>query len=134
MRLMRTGETATSRSARRGDVGGVNVGEIDAEQHDQRHFGNEHQTEEEGEPAHGIVAVPLEEMMIKLIEQHAGAVECRRQQQAADDRVDVEGAVEDENRVSPNDRECRVRDVDDIEQAEGDGGAYAQRGIEAAHQ
>src|SRR6516165_7784445 len=26
MRLMRTGETATSRSARRGDVGGVNVG------------------------------------------------------------------------------------------------------------
>jgi hypothetical protein len=111
----------------------VDVAEVDAERHDQRHFGNEHQAEEKGQPAHGIVAALLEEMMIDLIEQHAGAIECRRQQQAADDRVDIECAVEDENGVSADDREGRMRDVDDIKKAEGDGGADAQCGIEAAH-
>jgi hypothetical protein len=34
----------------RGDVGGVDVAEVDAEQHDQRHFRDEHQAEEKASP------------------------------------------------------------------------------------
>jgi hypothetical protein len=46
----------------------------------------------------------------------------------------MEGAVENENRVSADHRESRMRDIDDIEKAERDSGADAQRRIEAAHQ
>jgi hypothetical protein len=80
------------------------------------------------------VAAPLEEVVIDAIEQRPGAIEHRCQQKPGQDWVNVEGAVEHENRVGADHREGRMRDVDDIKKAESDGGADAERGIEAAHQ
>ena len=64
---------------RRGDVGRLDVPEIDAEKHDQHHFGEEHQAEEERQSTHRVVAVPLEEVVIDAIEQRPGAIEHRCQ-------------------------------------------------------
>jgi hypothetical protein len=50
-----------------GDVRRVDIAEVDAKKHDQHDFGDEHQTEEKRQSAHGVVAALLKGVVIKLI-------------------------------------------------------------------
>ena len=73
-------------------------------------------------------------MVIDAVEKRAGAVENRRQQESGENRIDVESAADYEHGIGADDGEGRMRDVDDIEQAERNGGAHAERRVEAAEQ
>jgi hypothetical protein len=105
---------------------------IDAEHEDQRHFGDEEQPEEEGESAQRLVAPPLEGDVVDLIDERAQRIEKRRCENARDDGVDAEARVDDVGDVGAEDDESGVRDVDDVEHAEGDRHADRHGGVEAA--
>ena len=62
------------------DIARLHVAIVDAEDQDQRHFGDEQQTEEEGEPAQRLLSALLERQVIDLIDQRAEIIEGRQHQ------------------------------------------------------
>ncbi len=61
----------------RTDIGRIDVAVVDAEIQDQRHFGDEQKTEEEGEAAQQFLAALLERNVIDLVDAGAEHVEQR---------------------------------------------------------
>ncbi len=114
-----------------GHVRRVDISEIDAEAMISE---DEDQAEEERQAAHGLVAAALEGIVVELIERDTEPIEGRRDEHAAQHRVDVQGLIQHVDGIGTQDREGRMRDIDDIEQPEGDRGPAAQGGIEAAEQ
>ena len=81
-----------------------------------------------------LVASSLERDVVDVIDRHAQQVERRRQDDAGQDRIEPEQAVGDIGSVRAENDEGGMRDIDDIEHAEGDRHPDRHSGIEAAEQ
>ncbi len=98
------------------------------------HFGDEQQAEEEGEAAQRLLSAFLEGQVIDLINQRAEIIEDRQHQNAGQDRIEAQPLVDDIGDIRPEDDEGRMRDIDDIEDAERDRYADRHGRVEAAQQ
>src|SRR5579885_1485366 len=116
------------------DVSGVDRTIVDAEDEQQDHFRHEQKTEEEREPAQGFLAVFLKRHVIDLVDEGAQRVESRQHQDARRDRIDAEPDIEAVSDIRAEQDEGRMRDVDDVEHAEGNRNAGRDGGIESAEQ
>src|SRR5207237_925479 len=116
------------------NVGSLDVTKIDAEHQDQADLGDEKNAEEEGETAQRISATPFERQVIDLIDERAECIESRQHDNADDDRVDAQPLIDDVSNVGAENDEGGMRDVDDIEDAEGNRNADGDRGVKSAEQ
>ena len=128
----RNGEIAKAQGAI--DVVRLHVTVIDAEHENEQHLGDEEQAEEESEAAQRFLSALLERHVIDLIDGGAERVEGRQHQDRGQDRIDAEALVHDIGDVGAEDDEGRMRDVDDVENAERDRDADRDGGIESAEQ
>src|SRR6185503_12282245 len=106
----------------------------DAEYEDEHHLGNEQQAEEEREPAQGILAALLERGVVDLIDRGTERIERRQHENGGEDRIEAERLIDDVGDVGAEDDERRMRDVDDVEDAERNRHADRHRGVKAADQ
>ena len=118
----------------RPDIRRLDVAIIDAEYEDQPHFGDEQQPEKEREAAQRFLAVPLEQLVIDLIDAGAQQIEHRQHDDADQDRIDPKIDIDDVGDVGAEDDEGGMGDVDDVEDAERDRNADRHRGVEPAEQ
>src|SRR5271156_4689659 len=100
------------------DIGRFDVAVIDAEIEHERYFGDEQESEEEGEPAQGFLSAPLERDVVDLIDAGAERVEGGNDDDAGQDRIKPEMRIDDVGDVGAKDDEGRVGDIDDVENAE----------------
>src|SRR6201999_598413 len=112
------------------DIGSLDIAIIDAEGEDQPDLGDEQKTEEEGQAAQRFLSAFLERQVIDLIDDRAEREEHRQHDDAGDDRIDAETGAEKIGDVRAENDETRMRDVDDIEHAEGNRDAGGDRGVE----
>ena len=118
----------------RPDIGRLHVAVVDAEHQDQRDLGDEQQAEEEREAAQRVLPAPLERLVVDLVDQRAERIEDRQHDDARQDRIDAQPRVDDVGDVGAEDDEARMRDVDDVEDAERDRNADGHGRIERAEQ
>jgi hypothetical protein len=100
----------------------------------QRDLGDEQHAEEESEALQGGVAAALEADVIEPVEKCPQHEEGRRHDEPGHHRIQPELAVQLPGREGANDDEGGMRQVRNVEHAEGDGDAERHGGIEAAQQ
>ena len=100
------------------EIDSIDRAVVDAEHQEQDHFSDEQETEEKGEAAQRFGAAPLERLVVDLIDEDAEQIEQRQRDDADDDRIDAELAIDDIGDVGAENDETRMRDVDDVEHAE----------------
>ena len=131
---MRSGMAEVAEAQGAVDIVRLHVTVIDAEHENEQHLGDEEQAEEEGEAAQRFLSALFERDVIDLIDGGAERIEGRQHQDRGQDRIDAEPLVHDIGDVGAEDDESRMRDIDDVENAERDRNADRDRGIESAEQ
>ena len=118
----------------RADIGRFDKAVIDAEDQDQRHLGDEQQTEKEGEPLDRLLAARFERVVIELIDDHPDHEKHRQHQHPGQDRIEPGRSVDDIRRIGAEQDKGRLRDIGDVEHAEGDRDPDRHRGVKPAQQ
>ena len=131
---MRSGQLDGAERERLVDIGRADVAIIDPEQESERDFDDEQEPEEERQAAQPLLAASLERYVIHLVRERAERIEGRQRDDADEHRVEAELRIDDVGDVRPDDDEARMRDIDDVEDAERYRNAYRHGGIEAAEQ
>ena len=118
----------------RSDIAGLDIAVVDAENQDERDFGDEQQSEKESEAAQRFLPAFFKRHVVDLIDGVAEQVEDRQHDDAGHDRIDAELDIDEVGDVGAEDDESRVRDIDDVEHAERDRNAGGHRRVKSAEQ
>src|SRR5262249_14223632 len=118
----------------RPDVARLDVAIVNTEHENQNHFGHEQQAEEKGEPTQGFLSTFFKRQIVDLVDERAEQIERRQHHDAGHNGVNPEGDVDDVGNVGSENDERRMRDVHNVEHAEGNRNAGCNSGVEAAEQ
>ena len=118
----------------RADIGRFHVAVIDAEIEHQCHFGDEQKAEEERQPAQRFLPALFERHVVDLVDAGAERVKGRQHDDAGEDRIEAEIVVHHVGGVRAENDEGRMRDVDDVEDAERQRDARGHRRVKTADQ
>src|SRR5277367_3497532 len=102
----------------RTDIGCFDIAVVDAEIEHEAYFGDEQETEEEGEAAQRFLAAFFERDVIDLVDAGAEHKKCGRHDNGGQDRIEAEADIDDIGDVGTEDDEGGVGDIDDVENAE----------------
>jgi hypothetical protein len=116
------------------DVACLHQAVIDTEDQHQRYLGDEQQAEEEGQSAQRLVVAALKRNVVDLIDRHSQQVESRRGDHGDGDRVQPKVSIADIGDVGSQQNERRMRDIDDVQHAEGNRDADGHGGVEPSQQ
>ncbi len=128
------GEIDITEVQARPDVARLDITIVDAEDEDEHHLGHEQQAEKKGEAAQKFLAPLFKRQVIDLVDKSAEQIEHRQHHNADYDGVDAERDIDDVGDVGPENDERRMRDVDNVEHAEGNRDTGRDGGVKAAEQ